>query len=125
VREFIVFYAWQSDRPERFNRYLIRFALNLAAQNISADPTVGIRIRIDADTEDVHGHCPVTETTLKKIAVCDAFLPDLTFVAATEAGKLIPKSLLQNTLSEVNFPAPGRGEPGWVRQGRSLSRRRG
>ena len=36
------------------------------------------------------------------------------------------KSFLQNTLSEVNFPAPGGGgEPGWVRPGRSLSRRRG
>ena len=90
MKEFVVFYAWQSDRPERFNRYLIRFALNLAAKNISADPTVGIRVRIDADTEGVHGHCPVTETILKKIAGCDAFVPDLTFVASTEAGKLIP-----------------------------------
>ena len=90
MREFVVFYAWQSDRPKRFNRYLIRFALNLAAKNISADPTVGIRVRIDADTEGVHGHCPVTETILKKIAVCDAFVPDLTFVASTEAGKLSP-----------------------------------
>jgi hypothetical protein len=27
---------------------------------------------------------------LKKIAACDAFVPDLTFVASTEAGKLIP-----------------------------------
>ena len=90
MKAFVVFYAWQSDRPERFNRYLIRFALNLAAKNISADPTVGIRVRIDADTEGVHGHCPVTETILKKIAVCDAFVPDLTFVASTEAGKLIP-----------------------------------
>ena len=90
MKDFVVFYAWQSDRPDRFNRYLIRFALNLAAKNISADPTVGIRVRIDADTEGVHGHCPVTETILKKIAGCDAFVPDLTFVASTEAGKLIP-----------------------------------
>ena len=90
MKDFVVFYAWQSDRPERLNRYLIRFALNLAAKNISADPVVGIRVRIDADTEGVHGHCPVTETILNKIAVCDAFVPDLTFVASTEAGKLIP-----------------------------------
>src|SRR5271165_2010176 len=34
-------------------------------------------------------------------------------------------SFLQNTLSEVNFPAPGGGEAGWVRQGRSCSRRHG
>ena len=90
MKEFVVFYAWQSDRPEKFNRYLIRRALNLAAKNISADPTVGISVRIDADTEGVHGHCPVTETILKKIAVCNAFVPDLTFVVSTETGKLIP-----------------------------------
>ena len=90
MKDFVVFYAWQSDRPERLNRYLIRFALNLAAKNISADPVVGIRVVIDADTEGVHGHCPVTDTILNKIAVCDAFVPDLTFVASTEAGKLIP-----------------------------------
>jgi hypothetical protein len=37
MREFVVFYAWQSDTLQRFNRHLIRFALNLAAQNISDD----------------------------------------------------------------------------------------
>jgi hypothetical protein len=90
MKEFVVFYAWQSDTVERFNRHLIRFALNLVAKNISDDPTVGIRVQIDADTEGVLGHVPVTDTILKKIAVCDAFVPDLTFVAVTDAGKLVP-----------------------------------
>ncbi len=90
MKEFVVFYAWQSDRPERLNRHLIRIALNLAAKNISDDPATGVRIRIDADTEGVLGHVPVIDTILKKIAVCDAFVPDLTFVAETEAGKLVP-----------------------------------
>ena len=75
---------------ERLNRHLIRFGLNLAAKNISNDPTVGARVRIDADTEGVLGHVPVTDTILKKIAACDAFVPDLTIVAVTEAGKLVP-----------------------------------
>ena len=48
MKEFVVFYAWQSDRPERLNRHLIRIALNLAAKNISDDPATGVRIRIDA-----------------------------------------------------------------------------
>lgn len=105
VKDFVVFYAWQSDRPERFNRYLIRFALNLAAKNISADHAVGIRVRIDADTEGVHGHCPVTETILKKIAVCDVFVPDLTFVASTDAGKLIPNP---NVMLEYGYALDAR-----------------
>jgi hypothetical protein len=90
MKEFVVFYAWQSDRLERLNRHLIRFALNLAARNISDDPAVGVRVRIDADTEGVLGHIPVTDTILKKIAACDAFVPDLTFVAVTEVGKVVP-----------------------------------
>ena len=47
-------------------------------------------MKIDADTEGVIGHVPVTETILKKIAACDAFVPDLTFVAQTPGGKLVP-----------------------------------
>jgi hypothetical protein len=86
---FVVFYAWQSDRLERLNRHLIRIALNLAAQNITDDTQVGVRVRIDADTEGVLGHVPVTDTILKKIAACDAFVPDLTFVSDTDSGKLV------------------------------------
>jgi hypothetical protein len=100
MKEFVVFYAWQSDRLERFNRHLIRFALNLAAKSISDDPTVGVRVRIDADTEGVLGHVPVTDTILKKIAVCDAFVPDLTFVAATTADKIVPNP---NVLLEYGY----------------------
>jgi hypothetical protein len=87
--EFVVFYAWQSDRLLRLNRHLIRVALNLAAKIITDDPTAGVRVRIDADTEGVLGHVPVTETILRKIEACDAFVPDLTFVAAA-ATKLVP-----------------------------------
>jgi hypothetical protein len=100
MKEFVVFYAWQSDRLERFNRHLIRVALNLASKNISDDRTVGVRVRIDADTEGVLGHVPVTDTILKKIAVCDAFVPDLTFVALTAGGKLVPNP---NVLLEYGY----------------------
>jgi hypothetical protein len=77
MKEFVVFYAWQSDRLERFNRHLIRIALNMAAKAISEDPVIGTQVRIDADTEGVLGHVPITATILNKIAACDAFVPDL------------------------------------------------
>jgi hypothetical protein len=100
MKEFVVFYAWQSDRPEWLNRHLIRFALNLAAKSISEDASVGIRVRIDADTEGVLGHVPVTDTILGKIASCDVFVPDLTFVGVTEGGKLMPNS---NVMLEYGY----------------------
>ena len=91
MKDFVVFCACQSERLERLNRHLIRFALNLAAKNISDDPAVGVRLRIDADTEGVLGHVPVTDTILNKIADCDAFVPDLAFISVTNSGKLAPK----------------------------------
>lgn len=87
--DFVVFYAWQSDRQVRLNKHLIRIALNLAARNISNDANLGVRVRIDADTEGVLGHVPVTETILRKIMGCDAFVPDLTFVSKTKGRKLV------------------------------------
>jgi hypothetical protein len=90
MRTFVVFYAWQTDRLQRLNRHLIRIALNLAAKDISDDPSTGVQVRIESDTENELGHVPVTDTILRKIAACDAFVPDLTFVAKTEAGKLVP-----------------------------------
>jgi hypothetical protein len=100
MKEFVVFYAWQSDTAQRFNRHLIRLALNLAAKNISDDLAVNACVRIDVDTERVLGHVPVTETILKKIAACDAFVPDLTFVARTGAGKAITNS---NVMLEYGY----------------------
>jgi hypothetical protein len=90
MKTFVVFYAWQSDRLQRLNRHLIRIALNLAAKDVSDDPAAAVKVRIESDTENVLGHVPVTDTILRKIAACDAFVPDLTFVAKTEAGKLVP-----------------------------------
>jgi hypothetical protein len=90
LREFVVFYAWQSDRPGRTNRFLIRTALEQAAKFISADAAADVLVRIDADTEGVLGHVPVADTIIKKISGCDAFVSDLTFVAVTSGGKYMP-----------------------------------
>src|SRR5437016_612590 len=89
-RKISVFYAWQSDRPTNINRQFIRKALDDAAGRITADAELGVDVLIDADTEGVVGTPPVTETILAKIAAADVFVPDLTFVAQTETGKLIP-----------------------------------
>jgi hypothetical protein len=90
VREFVVFYAWQSDTLQRHNRFLIRMALAQAAARISNDVATRTTVRIDSDTEGVLGQPPITETILKKIETCDVFAPDLTFVATTDGGKLVP-----------------------------------
>jgi hypothetical protein len=90
MTKITVFYAWQSDTPQRFNRYLIRMALEVAARRINEDTTLDVELHIDSDTQGVPGQPPITDTILKKIAECDVFAPDLTFVALTDDGKFVP-----------------------------------
>lgn len=89
-RVITVFYAWQSDRDQKANRHFIRRALDDAATRINGDNALGVEIKIDADTEGVVGTPAVTETILGKIRSSDIFVPDLTFVAETDAGKRTP-----------------------------------
>ena len=100
MTKITVFYAWQSDTPQRFNRYLIRMALELAARRISEDTALNVELRIDSDTQGVPGQPPVTETILKKIEACDIFAPDLTFVAQTDGGKFVPNA---NVMVEYGY----------------------
>jgi hypothetical protein len=100
MREFVVFYAWQSDRPGEITRFVIRDALEVAAKNITSDASMKTHVRIDSDTQGVLGHVPVMDTILEKIDVCDAFVPDLTFVAVTEDGKHVPNP---NVLLEYGY----------------------
>lgn len=100
MRMITVFYAWQSDTPEKFNRHLIRIALEEAAKRITQDLTLEAEVRIDSDTEGVPGMPPVTDTILNKISACDIFVPDVSFVARTDAGKLIPNP---NVMAEFGY----------------------
>ncbi|ODA66597.1 hypothetical protein A7A08_02364 [Methyloligella halotolerans] len=99
-RTITVFYAWQSDRDQKEHRHFIRRALDDAAKRINGDDALGVEIKIDADTEGVPGTPAVTETILRKIRLADIFVPDLTFVAKTDAGKLVPNS---NVMAEYGY----------------------
>ncbi len=79
--EFIVFYAWQSDRPKGENRYFIQDAATEAADELNNDSLCPFFVRIDQDTQGVPGLCDIPATILGKIDAADAFLCDLTYVA--------------------------------------------
>jgi hypothetical protein len=82
--EFVIFYAWQSDRPGGRNRYFIQEAAAEAAAQMNADPACPYSVRIDQDTQGVPGLCDIPATILGKIDAADAFLCDLTYVAKSE-----------------------------------------
>lgn len=100
MRKITAFYAWQSDSPRSINRDFIEIALKDAACRITDDPSLAVQIDVDSDTQGVPGTPAITETILKKIEDCDLFVPDVTFVARTEAGKYVPNP---NVMAEFGY----------------------
>ena len=104
MSQLTVFYSWQSDRPSKVGRNFIAVALAKAAERVGQRR--GVEIKIDSDTQGVPGTPPVSDTILKKIAACDVFLADMTFVASTEEGKHTPNP---NVLVEYGYALAEKG----------------
>lgn len=104
MRIFNLFYSWQSDRPSSLCRQFIAEALRDAAEKIRQSREV--IVVIDADTQGVSGTPPISETILRKIDACDAFLADLTLVARTDGGKASPNP---NVLIEYGYALKAKG----------------
>lgn len=97
-----VFYAWQSDRLEKLNHYLIRDSAKAACERITADSQNDWAVTLDHDTKDVPGMCDIPNEILTKIKNCDIFIADLTLVGKTDGGKLLPNS---NVIFELGYAA--------------------
>lgn len=95
--DFTVFYAWQSDRLEKSNRFLIRDAAKKAVKALIKDSTVEESPRLDHDTKDEPGLAEIAGTIFRKIEGCGLFLADLTFVGATPRKKGTHRKLLPNS----------------------------
>jgi hypothetical protein len=110
-----VFYAWQSDTPSQFNRFLIRDLLNGAIKSIRNDASVEDAPRLDHDTRGVSGTPEITSTIFSKIKRCAVFVADVTFVGASISTalngerKLIPNP---NVMLELGFAS---ATVGWER----------
>ena len=104
MSSFKLFYSWQSDRPSELCRQLIDKALRSAAETASAQ--IGVPIEVDSDTQGEPGTPPITDTILRKIRDCDAFVGDMTFVAITDGGKLLPNP---NVMGEYGYALAQKG----------------
>ena len=98
-----VFYSWQSDLPNTTNRNFLEDVIKKAINSVGNPEFVEAErpeyehpqsarsgIVLDKDTKGVPGTPPIAETIFEKIANCAVFVPDLTFVGRTEAGRLLP-----------------------------------
>ena len=100
-----VFYAWQDDRPGKYNRYLIRDAAREACKAITQDPSNEYELSLDEATAGVPGMCDIPNTILDKIRSCSVLLADLTFVGRTEVEEAQKAQLVSNpnVLLEVGY----------------------
>lgn len=95
-----VFWSWQSDRPARETRQLIRDALSDAIARIAAELEESERPEIDHDTKDVAGSPDIVSTILAKIDKAAVFVADVTPIAVSENGKHLANP---NVLIELGY----------------------
>ncbi|QHN03084.1 hypothetical protein FTO74_06650 [Granulicella sp. WH15] len=110
--EIVVFYSWQSDLPKTTNLQAIRTALRTASSNAEADLSDReISIRIDEATKRTSGSPNIPDTILRKIAVSDIFVCDVTPIYKASAGH--PKSSANpNVIFELGYAV---AQLGWDR----------
>ena len=73
-----VFYAWQTDTDERFNRYFIEDCLKRAIRKLNREDLSDLVI--DRDTKNVPGMPDIGHTILEKIAKSAVVVADLTLI---------------------------------------------
>ena len=79
MREFKVFYSWQSDLPGNKTRYLIQNCIDEAIEKCGSSVN-GITFVADRDTKGLTGSPSIPQTILSKIDECDLFIADVSLV---------------------------------------------
>ena len=108
-----IFYSWQSDLPNSTNRNFLESVLEqsiraVAANGELAEAERNEELKLDKDTKGVPGIPPIADVILDKISSCAVFVPDLTFVGATEEGRLLSNP---NVLIEYGWALSKLGHP--------------
>ncbi len=112
LKDFTVFYAWQSDRANNTNRAFIKKATETALKRISLPPELYSAPRMDQDTKGEPGTPDIANTILKKIENCDVFLADVTLINTRAEGNDLPAGRPTpnpNVLIELGYALASRG----------------
>lgn len=78
----ILFYSWQSDSDERFNRYFIEDCLKRAIRQLNREDLSDLLI--DRDTKNVPGMPDIGYTIMEKISKSSVVVADLTIINPAE-----------------------------------------
>ncbi len=89
-----VFFSWQSDTQNTYNKNFLRTVLDDACAVIASDTTVDEaereNVEVDSDTQDIPGQPPIMDTIFGKIDTCGVFVADVSFTATRIDGRPSP-----------------------------------
>lgn len=95
-----VFFAWQFDTDPKDNKTFILDAICDACNSLSNDAIPEQSPRPEKDTNGISGTPNIVQTIFNKIDKCSVFIADVTFIAESKKGKLIPNP---NVLLELGY----------------------
>lgn len=121
-----IFWSWQSDTHQPSNRYFVRDVLGALAKTLNgvdanaeeSDRPVDTEedelaeaddafVSVDHDTKGLGGSPRIAERILEKIADAAVFVADVTPIAKTSSGKLVPNP---NVMIELGYALRVLGE---------------
>lgn len=97
---YTVFYSWQSDLENRFNRSFIQEVIEKATKIFSQDESFSLDAVVDRDTYGIAGSPSIVESITGKIAKSDIFVCDISIINSLSAGRPTPNP---NVLYELGF----------------------
>lgn len=113
MARYTIFYSWQSDSDDRYNRNFIQQALESAAVEVAAAPGTRDRPKVDFGMERVPGSPEVATIMFRKIRQSAIFVGDVSLVGGiAREGKSTKRTPNPNVLTELGFAA---GTVGWDR----------
>jgi len=91
----LIFYSWQSDLPNKTNRYFILDSLKKAVSDLNTDNIIQEAIRVEHDTTGEPGSPDIGQVIIDRIEKADIFVCDLSIINGN-----ISKEHLQYVLSK-------------------------
>ena len=95
-----IFFSWQSDLENKYNRSFILDVLQKASKTFSKDEKFSLNAVIDRDTYGLPGSPSIVESITDKIAKSDVFVCDISIINSTTNERPMPNP---NVLYELGF----------------------
>lgn len=86
----IIFYSWQSDLPNKYNRSFIEDCINEAIKGLNKSDIYDLEIRLDKDTQGATGTPDIANTIFHKIRHSHIFIGDISIINPSSLTRKCP-----------------------------------